>query len=195
MLVNKGGRALEEEVILNKIIEDANIKASKIIEDAKTKAREIEFKDQKQISIYTENQIEMIEKMIARSKDTEIEKAELESRLEILSKKQEQIKLVKEKVKQKIADLSVKEYCEIFKTIISKFPSKENLEIVVQNNKNDEISKSLKESGYNISKDLPDFNYGIIIRDGKVEYNYDFEEIMKFNNEKIEKSIANILFS
>ena len=46
MLVNKGGRALEEEVILNKIIEDANIKASKIIEDAKTKAREIEFKDQ-----------------------------------------------------------------------------------------------------------------------------------------------------
>ena len=186
MLVNKGGRALEEEVILNKIIEDANIKASKIIEDAKTKAREIEFKDQKQISIYTENQIEMIEKMIARSKDTEIEKAELESRTAIL---------VKEKVKQKIADLSVKEYCEIFKTIISKFPSKENLEIVVQNNKNDEISKSLKESGYNISKDLPDFNYGIIIRDGKVEYNYDFEEIMKFNNEKIEKMIANILFS
>ena len=186
---------MEEEVILNKIIEDANIKASKIIEDAKTKAREIEFKDQKQISIYTENQIEMIEKMIARSKDTEIEKAELESRLEILSKKQEQIKLVKEKVKQKIADLSVKEYCEIFKTIISKFPSKENLEIVVQNNKNDEISKSLKESGYNISKDLPEFNYGILIRDGNIEYNYDFEEIMKFNNEKIEKSIANILFS
>ena len=121
MLVNKGGRALEEEVILNKIIEDANIKASKIIEDAKTKAREIEFKDQKQISIYTENQIEMIEKMIARSKDTEIEKAELESRLEILSKKQEQIKLVKEKVKQKIADLSVKEYCEIIVLNISQY--------------------------------------------------------------------------
>lgn len=186
---------MEEEVILNKIIEDANIKASKIIEDAKTKAREIEFKDQKQISIYTENQIEMIEKMIARSKDTEIEKAELESRLEILSKKQEQIKLVKEKVKQKIADLSVNEFCEIFKNIISKFQSRDNLEIVVQNNKNDEISKVLQEAGYNISKDIPEFNYGIIIRDGKIEYNYDFEEIMKFNNEKIEKLIASILFN
>ena len=186
---------MEEEVILNKIIEDAKLKASKIIEDAKTKAREIEFKDQKQISSYTETGIEIIEKMVARSKDTEIEKAELESRLEILSKKQEQIKLVKEKVKQKIADLSVNEFCEIFKNILSKFPSRDNLEIVVQNNKNDEISKSLKESGYNISKDIPEFNYGIVIRDGNIEYNYDFEEIMKFNNEKIEKNIANILFS
>ena len=40
---------MEEEVILNKIIEDANLEASKIINEAKEKAREIEMKQQQQM--------------------------------------------------------------------------------------------------------------------------------------------------
>ena len=71
----------------------------------------------------------------------------------------------------------------------------ENLEIIVQEKNKQEISKELEGLGYKISNEQSDFNYGIIIKDGNIEYNYCFEELMDFNNEKIEKSIANILFS
>ena len=106
---------MEEEVILNKIIEDANLEASKIINEAKEKAREIEMKQQQHISSKTEATIEIIENEVKRNKETEIEKAELDSRTAILTKKQEQIRLVKEKVKQKIKDLTVTELVAIYK--------------------------------------------------------------------------------
>jgi len=186
---------LEEEVILNKIIEEANIEASKTIEQANMQARDIEMKQQQQISGKTEACLEVIENEVNRNKDTEIEKAELDSRTAILTKKQEQIKLVKEKVKQKIRDLSVKELCGIYKNLITSLPNQSNLEIVVQEKNKSEISKELQDLGFNVSNESADFNYGIIVRDGNIEYNYCFEEIMEFNNEKIEKLIANILFS
>ncbi len=186
---------MEEEVILNKIIEDANLEASKIINEAREKAREIEMKQQQQISSKTEATIEIIENEVKRNKESEIEKAELDSRTAILTKKQEQIRLVKEKVKQKIKDLTVQELVAIYKNFISKLPNQENLEIIVQEKNKQEISKQLEGLGYKISNELSDFNYGIIIKDGNIEYNYCFEELMDFNNEKIEKSIANILFS
>ena len=186
---------MEEEVILNKIIEEANIEASKTIEQANMQARDIEMKQQQQISGKTEACLEVIENEVNRNKDTEIEKAELDSRTAILTKKQEQIKLVKEKVKQKIRDLSVKELCDIYKNLITSLPNQSNLEIVVQEKNKSEISKELQDLGFNVSNEPADFNYGIIVRDGNIEYNYCFEEIMEFNNEKIEKLIANILFS
>lgn len=40
-----------------------------------------------------------------------------------------------------------------------------------------------------------EFESGVIIRQGKIEYNYDFEENMKFMDEEIEKEIDTILFS
>lgn len=186
---------MEEEVILNKIIEEANLEASKIIEQANEQAREIEMKQQQQISQKTEANLEIIENEVKRNQDTEIEKAQLDSRTEILTKKQEQIKMVKEKVKQKIRDLSVRELCDIYKNLISSLPNQSNLEIIVQEKNKADISKELKNLGYNVSSETADFNYGIIVKDGNIEYNYCFEEIMNFNNEKIEKLIANILFS
>lgn len=186
---------MEEEVILNKIIEDANSEASKILEEAKERVKEIEQQQQKQISQKLEAYMEVVENEVSRNKETEIEKAQLDSRIAILTKKQEQIRLVKEKVKQKIRDLSVKELCDIYKNIISKLPNQNNLEIVVQQKNKSEVSNELAKLGYNVSSESADFNYGIIVRDGDIEYNYCFEEIMNFNNEKIEKLISNILFS
>lgn len=186
---------MEEEIILNRILEDANIQAHKIIEDAKEKASQIEREQQEQIWKEREAKIAYIGNNIKRNKESEIEKQELESRTAILTKKQEQIKIVKEQVKQKIKDLSVEELCNIYKNIISQFPNKNDLEIVVQEKNKKEIAKELEKLGVHISNETANFNYGIIIKDGNIEYNNCFEEIMKFNNEKIEKLIANILFS
>ncbi|MBR3696873.1 MAG: V-type ATP synthase subunit E [Clostridia bacterium] len=186
---------MEEEVILSKILEDANAEATKILEDAQKQAREIEEKQREQISKNTEDAMQVLEDKIKREVEIEIEKAELESRTEILTKKQEQIRIVKEKVQQKLRDLDVQELCDIYKRFISRFSNKENIEIVLQEKNKEAISKELKTLGVRISDETPDFTYGIIIRDGNVEYNYCFEEIMNFNNEKIEKLIANILFS
>ena len=186
---------MEEEVILNKIIEDANREASIIIEKAKEKAREIEQQQQRQISQRTEEYFRVIENEVNRAKETEIEKAELESRIAILTKKQEQIKLVLENVKQKIRDLTVSELCEIYIRFISTLPNQSNLEILVQRKNKEEISKGLTKAGYSVSSEQVDFNYGIIVRDGNIEYNYCFEEIMNFDNERLEKLISNILFS
>ena len=186
---------MEEEVILNKIIQEANEEANKIIEEAKKEAYEIEKKQEQQIIQKLKTDLEIIEIEIKRNKETEIEKAELESRIAILEKKHEKIKIVKDQVKQKLRNLSVKEFCEIYKEIISQFSNKNNLEVLVQEKNKNEISKELKSFGVQVSEEAVDFNYGIIIKDGKIEYNHCFEEIMEFNNDKIEKAIANILFS
>lgn len=186
---------MEEEVILNKILEDANRQANEILEKAKNEASKIEHDQQEKIWQERENAITYMEKQIKRDAETEIEKAELESRTAILGKKQELIKIVKEQVKQKIKDLSTKELCEIYTRIINGFENKENLEIIVQEKNKEEISKELEKLGVRISNEAADFNYGIIVKDGNIEYNNCFEEIMKFNDEKIEKEIAKILFS
>ena len=175
---------MEEEVILNKIIEEA-----------KEKASQIEQEQRERILKERETSIAYIDEKIKRDAETQIEKAELESRTEILRKKQELIKIVKEQVKQKIKDLSVDELCEIYQNIIDRFPDKSNLEIVVKEKNKDEIIKKLEKTGVHFFNGNAGFNYGIIVKDGNIEYNNNFEEIMKFKDEKIEKIIASILFS
>lgn len=186
---------MEEEVILNKILRDAEEKARAIVEEAKSKAYEIEKKYIQQISKKADTEIENIKMVIKRNKETEIEKAELDSRITILEKKHEKIKAVKDEVYKKIRNLTERELSEIYKNIISKFSKKDNLEIILPEKNREEISNELKKLGVKISNETLNNKTGMIIKEGKIEYNYCFEEILNFNNDKIEKLIANILFS
>ena len=46
-----------------------------------------------------------------------------------------------------------------------------------------------------VLEETDELELGVIIKSGKIEYNYDFEENMKFMDEEIEKEIDTILFS
>ena len=141
---------MEEEVILNKIIQDATDEANRILDEAKKKAHEIEEKYKQQISKKTDSEIDNIKREIKRNKETDIEKAELESRVVILEKKHEKIKAVKDEVKKKIKSLSVKELIDIYKKIISQYKNKNELEVLLPEKNKAEISKELAKIGISL---------------------------------------------
>ena len=46
-----------------------------------------------------------------------------------------------------------------------------------------------------VLEETSEFELGVILKCGNIEYNYDFEENMKVMEEEIEKQIDTILFS
>ena len=56
--------------------------------------------------------------------------------------------------------------------------------------------KSLAENyGMKVLEQTDEFETGVIVKSGDIEYNYNFEENMLFLEEEIEKEIDTILFS
>ena len=101
---------MEEEVILNKIIEDAQKEADLIIKEAEDKAKKIDEDNRHKIEKQLQNQLEIIKSKIETNAMAELEKAEFDARSAELIEKKRIIEIVKEKVKQKIKDLNDDDY-------------------------------------------------------------------------------------
>lgn len=186
---------MEEEVILNKIIQDAKQEASKIIGEAKERAEKITTENQKKASKEAQDQFEVIKTRIIKDKTSMIEKEELLARNSELIERKRAIEIVKEKVKQKIKDLDEKEYTKIIEKLLNKLPEKENVELILPKNHYEKVKEIAEKSGMKVAKINEDFDLGFIAKCGKIEYNYDFEENMEFMDEEIEKEIDAILFN
>lgn len=186
---------MEEEIILNKIVEDAENEATCIINEANIKAEKISRNYKEKESKDSQKQFEIIKDLIVRENVSKIEKEELIARNASLVAKKQAIEIVKEKVKQKIRDLSEEEYSKVIENLFNKLPVKENVEVILPFKCYDRISKLAKSFNLTVLSKTDEFDLGFIARDGKIEYNYDFEENMEFNEEEIEKQIDAILFN
>ncbi len=185
---------MEEEVILNKIIEDAEKEANLIIAEAEKQAKEIEEENRNRAIKQSQEQFEVIKAQIQRDAIAELEKAEFESRSSILAEKQKIIEIVKEKVKQKIKDLSEDEYVKIIDEKIKQYKEEKQVSILLPEKCYEEIKKIATGYHMNVLEKTDEFEAGVIVKCGDIEYNYDFEENMRFMNEEIEKKIDTILF-
>ena len=96
---------MEEEVILNKIIEEAQNEANLIIARAQETAKKIEEENSNKAAKEAQDQFEIVRAKITKNSVSEIEKVEFEARSAELVERKRIIEIVKEKVKQKIKDL------------------------------------------------------------------------------------------
>lgn len=190
----KGEGKLEEEVILNKILEEANQEANSVIAEAEEKARKMEEEITKNMTRQTEKQFEIMKQKIALEASSEIEKAEFEAKKSELLEKNKIIEIVKEKVKQKIKDLEEEKYIHLIDEKIKRYQNEKEVEVLLPKKCYEPISKLAIGYGMKVEQ-TESFEFGVIVRCGKIEYNYDFEENMKVMEEEIKKEIDTILFS
>lgn len=185
---------MEEEVILNKIIEEAQKEADLIINEAKDKAKKIDEENKQKIDKQFQNELEIIKSKIDTNAISELEKAEFEARSAELIEKKRIIEIVKEKVKQKIKDLNDDDYVKVIDEKIKKYKDETNVEILLPKKCYNTIKNIATSYGMNVLDETDEFESGVIVKCGKIEYNYDFEENMKFMDEEIDKEIDTILF-
>lgn len=185
---------MEEEVILNKIIEDAQKEADLIISEAEEKAKKIDDDNRQRIEKQLQSQLEIIKSKIETNAMAELEKAEFDARSAELIEKKRIIEIVKEKVKQKIKDLNDDDYIKIIDEKIKKYKDEKDVEILLPKKCYSAIKDIAVGYGIKVLDETDDFESGVIVKCGKIEYNYDFEENMKFMDEEIDKDIDAILF-
>lgn len=185
---------MEEDVILNKIMEDAEKEANAILEQARQKAQKIEEENKNRAIKQTKEQFDVVKAKIEREALSNIEKAEFESRSIILTEKKNIIEIVKQKVKQKIKDLSPNEYIKIIDDKMKKYKDYQNVQIILPKKCYKEIKKLALDYNMKVSDPTEQFESGVIIKCGNIEYNYDFEENMEFMDEQIVKEINTMLF-
>lgn len=185
---------MEEEVILNRIIEEANSEANSVIAEAEQKAKNIEEENTKKQAKQAEEQFEIMKQKVLLESNSEIEKAEFEAKKSELTEKKKIIEIVKEKVKQKIKDLDEQKYIDLIDEKIKRYRNENDVEILLPKRCYEQISKIA--ISYGMKTELTqEFEAGVIVKCGNIEYNYDFEENIKFMDEEIEKEIDTILFS
>lgn len=186
---------MEEEIILNQIIEEAQSEANLVISEAQEAAKKIEEENLSKATKEAQEQFEIIKAKETRNSISELEKAEFEARSAELVERKRIIEIVKEKVKQKIKDLDDDSYVKIIDEKISRHKEEKGIEVILPKKCYEKIKKIAVSYGMQVLEETDEFESGVIIKIGKIEYNYDFEENMKFMDEEIEKEIDTILFS
>ena len=165
-----------------------------IISKAEEEAKQIEAENANRASKQAQEKIEAIKAQITRNAMAEIEKAEFDARSAEMIEKKRIIEIVKEKVKQKIKDIDNQEYIKIIDEKIRNYKEQENVEIILPKKCYSQIKDIATGYGINVLEETDEFESGVIVKCGNIEYNYDFEENMDFMNEEIEKEIDTILF-
>lgn len=168
--------------------------AELIISRAEEEAKQIEKENANKASKQAEEQFETIKLRITRNASAEVEKAEFEARSAEMIEKKRIIEIVKEKVKQKIKDIDDTQYIKIIDEKISKFKEEKHVEILLPKKNYKEIKEIAINYGMTVLEETDEFEAGVIVKCGNIEYNYDFEENMEFMKEEIEKEIDTILF-
>lgn len=185
---------MEEEIILNKIMEDAQKEVDLILAEAEEEAKKIENENKEKATKEAQNEFESMKAKIENNAMAELEKAEFEARSTELMEKKRIIEIVKEKVKQKIKDLNEEEYVKIIDEKIKRHKDEKEVEILLPKKGYEAIKNIATNYGMKVLAQTDEWESGVIVKCGKIEYNYNFEENMEFMDEEIEKEIATILF-
>ena len=186
---------MEEEIILSQIIEDAQKEALRIRQEAESLAKKIEEENTEKARREMHEKFEIIKAKIMKAAIAEIEKAEFEARSAELIERKRIIEIVKEKVKQKIKDMDENTYISVIDGKISEYKNMENVQIILPGKCYSQIKQLATEYGMEVQEPTDEFDSGVIVKCGNIEYNYNFEENMAFLDEKIEKEIDTIIFS
>ena len=113
----------------------------------------------------------------------------------ILATKQSCIKMALDRVKQKLSELSDKEYVDMIVTMINTAEKGEEVIFSQKDKQNEMLMAKMAENQVTVSNETRPLDGGFIVKKGEIEYNYSFEAILTVEKENIEQIAAEILFA
>lgn len=183
-----------EQKIIDKIIDDANVRANEIIEIANKEAENVLAKKHEELKKEEKAFNTLADSEAEKAFSKEISGAERRAKQIILSAKQEMIKSVVDAAAKRLNSLSDDEYRDAVMKMLEKADFKDGTEVLVNEKDFNILKDTILNSGYKVSDKFANIEKGFIIKKGDIEYNYSFASILTIEREEIEKTVANILF-
>lgn len=187
-----------KEAIINRIIDDANVKAEQILEQA-NKASQQKIKEAKEWeNAYYVEQEKLLDREVLDIIERKVTSANLDKRKIILQAKQELIGKVFEQVKNQLSKLDKKQYLSLVEKLIT--VSADDGDIVVLSKDNvlikDDIAKLEVYKNKNLTVDdkKGKFIGGVMLIGKTSDKDLTFESLVNSNVESLTKVVADKLF-
>ena len=196
--------ALED--ILKRIREDAHKEAEKVRKEAKARAEAILEESKNEASSIRESLIKEGKASSLKERRRILTLSNLESRKEILKKKQSFIEEAFQMALQHLENLSNGQYCSTIKKMLLQTVESGEEEVIISPRDEkrmtpsflEEVNEGLAENGKSgklrLSPERREFSGGFILRSGRKEIKCTFTSIFKVKREELEGEVASILF-
>lgn len=181
-----------EKKIIDKIIADANTKASEILTQARLETDNKLKEAQQEAQKLTDLQMEKAKIEAEKAKAKELSSADMIAKKRILSTKQ---KLIEEALSQAKQKLITENNETIILKMLKDAKVNNSMEVILSPTDSDKFKKAIEAEGYKVSNETRDILGGFILKDGDIEYNYSFEAIIEVDKEELELVAAQILFN
>ena len=182
------------EGIIDRIISEANEEAGKIIADAKNEADRIENELRKEADDYFNNQVKLLDKKYNNKKERTILNKRLENRKEILKVRQKWMDEAFNRAYKSLIEQPFENYQKLVTKMIEEASSTKDEEILFgRKGSNSEIKTLVNElnkklnSNFSLSKDRGDFEWGFILRKGKIETNVTIDSLFRYKRDELEQ--------
>ncbi len=188
------------ESILERILSDAQSEADEIIKKAEEEAKRIIEKEKSEAEEYFKKRLSEIDHHYKREKERAILNKRLEVRKNILGAKRGWMNKAFEEAFDRLKNESIEEYSTHIKGLIKSIPDVKDGELIFGRKGDDNFLKKLvdeinkrEKTSFKLIKDREDFEWGFILRRGKIETNLSLESLFTYSRADIEQKAWEIL--
>ncbi len=185
--------------IIQKIESEGNQKISLMVKEWDDKINSEKDSKTKEIDRYFEEEKEKIIKSIDEKQNKIVLDAKLEQRNKVLEQKIQKINSIFETVLEDYKKMSDKEYLTILEKLIKNVENlieSNHIELILNSNDKKKFGKNLIKTfgnNYKLSNETRNILGGVIIKDGKIEYNQSFDLIFKNKKETLQQEVGKII--
>ncbi len=192
--------------IIRRVLNDAQARAESIKAEADEQAKTFESEARQKANRKKEHILEQARKGAAEQKGRIIGVAQLETRKDLLSAKQEMIGEAFKKALDKLINLDDKTYLSVIsnlllsmvetgsETVIFSARDKEKITDKFWNEINETLEKQGKKGQLKLSEETREIQGGFILQAGGVEINCSFESLLEMKRDELEPEVAEMLF-
>lgn len=180
--------------ILERILSDAEKEAYKIIKKAEDEANSIIEKEKQEAEEYFKNRLMEIEQHYKREKERAILNTRLEVRKNILGAKQRWMDRAFNEAFEKLKNETLEEYSNHIKSMLGTITDVKDGELSFGKKGDDNFLKKLvdeinrrEKTNFKLMKNRENFDWGFILRKGKVETNFSLESLFTYSRPEIEQ--------
>lgn len=180
--------------IIDKIISDAEGEAKKIIADAEEKALSVIKEAEKNADAEASIKRKESEAEAKKAFDKEISGAEMKAKKIILERKQQVIQEVIAESRKNLMSLKDDEYKNVILNMLKNTKEAQGAEIIFSQKDKEPLKDAVTSLGMKVSDEVRNIGKGFIVKNGDVEYNFSFEDIINVSREDLEYTAYEILF-
>lgn len=192
--------------IVKKVLEEAQQKADAIKADTQEKARLLEEEAKQKADRRREQILEQARKSAEEQKRRIIGMAELESRKDMLTAKQDLISNVFEQALKQLSSLDDQSYIKVFRSLLLEnvetgaemvfcsAKDKDRIPSSFWQEVNEDLSKQGKKGNLKLAEETRNISGGFILQSKGAEINCSFEALLEMYRDELEPEVAAVLF-